>query len=217
MRYHLLLLSVAACTTRHPGDDTDTSTTSTTTNTTGPSSSTTGAPTTSATTDDPSTGAPVECLEAKYSGSDPPDAWMLTCDLPALCTGDDPLLFQIEGPGFDNPELVEISDVARARCVAEALRDRLPGHVDLVITSGPDVLYWPLAYEIVGDIGVLHLFRTYTNPSLPAPPNVFESLHLLREPEFFAACADGDNDALWNCLKAPFASECLPGPLTCPD
>ncbi|MFY0540517.1 hypothetical protein [Nannocystis pusilla] len=74
--------------------------------------------------------------------------------------------------------------------------------------------------EIVGELVVARSDRGSCEAIEPAPKSchVRERLRVLRPPESFADCIDGDALALWRCLLDPVEPEpvCAAGPLACP-
>jgi len=204
-----LLGLAAACTDRPVGEDTDTGSTSVATTT---STTTAEAPTTGTASGEPdTTTAEAEpCLELEYT-SDVQPTWMLTCGLPELCPGDEPLVFTTTK--IDAGE-VEVDDLDRARCMVAALRDRSLGQIAWWQVADVDVIWAPLSLEIVGHTALTRGVRG--SPELLSGIDTYEAIRPLRPPEFFAACADGDALAVWLCLMDSVEPMCLPGPLSCP-
>ncbi|MDC0722284.1 hypothetical protein [Nannocystis bainbridge] len=208
----LALVTLAtACTDRPVGEDSDAGS-STTSNSTTTSTATTESPTTEAPTTGGTTDAPDPCLEHRYA-SGGSHAWMLTCGLPELCGGAEPLLFSTTTLEPSAPEEIEVDDLDRARCMAAALRDRTPGQIAWSQVVGPDVIFSPLSLEIVQGTA---LVRNVDGLQEFVLPDTYEGMYPLRPPEFFAACAEGDALALWQCLMDAVEPACLPGPMTCP-
>lgn len=201
-----LLLGLAACTGRPVEGDTDATSTGTGASSTS-TSTTTGEPDPTSTT----TGAAGPCLELSYDVDDPATpVWMLTCGLPELCPGEDPLIFQVSGDDILAPQTVEVDDIERARCMAAALRDRIPGQIRWWSeAAGHDY-----SLEILGETALVRSIESIT--MLIDGFDAYEALRRLHPPEFFAACADGDAMQVWLCLMGSVEPECLPGPLACP-
>jgi hypothetical protein len=227
-RASLLLLAFGCAPKSVPGDTEDptdasadtTGTTDPTTGTTDPTTGTTATPTTGE--PDATTGEP--CLESVHPGDllfgESPE---LTCGAAELCPGDGPITFQLAGPGladhdFSSPSSAE-TDLERARCLAAALRDRTPGQFLLLPVDGGEILYI-FGREVVGELALerSELAECVLIAPEPKSCHVRERLRVLRPPEFFAACVDGDALALWKCLHDAFEPEpaCAPGPLVCP-
>lgn len=211
------LLALAACTDRPIGGDTDATSTGGETTTTSTTSTTTPTTTGEPTSTGSTTGDEAACLEAAHRGDGYPMDWMLTCDLPELCPGEDLLVFQLGIDDLLDPGTVDVDDLERARCMAAALRDRTPGRLEWAVVVGFEAIFYPLGLEVLGDTALAHAVRFPVTLDLPGPKNVHESLHLLRPPEFFADCADGDAMQVWLCLVDSVEPDCLPGPLACPD
>lgn len=190
------------------------STSSGATTTDAPTATTTGEPaTSSSTTDAPATtgttGDPGVCLdwEANDPGLEfPPE---LSCGLPELCAGDGPLQFVIDGGTIEDPDAVSTADLQRARCMAAALRDRLPGQIRFGTEFGLGSDDYEL--EILGASAIRR--RSYmqdfsfdkhvrVRPLLPA--------------DAYAACAEGTAKEIWACLRKGFEDVCVTGELACP-
>ncbi|MCY1070577.1 hypothetical protein OV090_37900 [Nannocystis sp. RBIL2] len=215
-----LLLTLACAPKQEPGDtDSQSTSTSTSTSTSEPATTTTSTPTTGAV--DMMTEA--ACLEDIHPG----DLWpgvdlALTCGGLELCPGDDPIVFQLDGPeladDLSSPTSVE-TDLERARCLATALRDRTPGQFLFMPVIGSEIPY-VFGLEIVGELVVARSDRGSCEAIEPEPKSchVHERLRVLRPPEYFADCIDGDALALWRCLLDPVEPEpaCAAGPLACP-
>lgn len=164
-------------------------------------SSTTEAPTT--------TGEPGVCHD--WAANDPglefpPE---LSCGLPELCAGDGPLQFEIDGGSLENPDSVSTADLTRARCMAAALRDRLPGQIRFGAAHGLGSDDYEL--EILGADAIRR--RSYlqdfsfdkyvrVRPLLPA--------------EAYEGCAQGTAKEIWACLRTGFEDVCVTGELACP-
>ncbi|MBZ5712777.1 hypothetical protein [Nannocystis pusilla] len=205
-----LLGLAAACTDRPIGEDSETGATTSTTST---ATTTTEVPTSGSGEPDTTTEAAEPCLEHSYSDPDP-DAWMLTCGLPELCAGDEPLVFITSSDDILDPGEVQVDDLQRARCMAAALRDRSPGQIAWWHVADVVVRLSPVSLEIAGDRALAHSVADNVHGS---QPNVHEAVYPLRPPEFFAACAEGDALAVWLCLMDSVEPTCLPGPLACPE
>ncbi|WP_434418135.1 hypothetical protein [Nannocystis pusilla] len=219
MRAWLPLLLTLACGPNPAPGDTDSQSTSTSTSTSEPAATTTSTPTTGG-LDMMSEAA---CLEEIYPGdlSTAPEL-ALTCGGPELCPGDDAIIFKLDGPGLaddlSSPTSVE-TDLERARCLAKTLRDRTPGQFLFIPVIGTEIPY-VFGLEIIGDLVVARSDRGTCEAIEPEPPSchVQERLRVLRPPEYFADCVDGDALALWRCLLDPVEPEpaCAAGPLACP-
>ncbi|PCC73589.1 hypothetical protein SAMN02745121_07337 [Nannocystis exedens] len=219
MRAWLPPLLLLACAPELAPGDTDSQTTGTSTGTGEPTTSTTTAPTTGAV----DMMIEAACLEDIHPG----DLWpeiepAVTCGGLELCPGDDPIVFELDGPGIwddlSTPTSVE-TDLERARCLATALRDRTPGQFMFLPVRGREVLHL-FGLEIVGELVVIRSERASCELIYPEPKSchVKERLRVLRPPEYFADCVDGDALALWRCLLDAVEPEpaCAPGPLSCP-
>ncbi|MCY1008584.1 hypothetical protein OV079_24085 [Nannocystis pusilla] len=217
MRAWLWLLLPLACGPAPAPGDTDSQSTSSSASE--PANPTTSAPTTGGL--DMMTEA--ACLEEIHPGdlgfgSEP----ALTCGGLELCPGDDPIVFQLDGPGLaedlSSPTSVE-TDLERARCLATALRDRTPGQFLFVPVIDTEIPY-VFGLEVVGELVVARSDRGLCEAIEPEPKSchVHERLRVLRPPEYFADCVDGDAIALWRCLVDPVEPEpaCAAGPLACP-
>lgn len=209
-----LLGLAAACTERPTSEDTDGDTT--TAVTTSATASTTADVPTGGTTDE-DTAMTEPCLEQTYNGESSPAAWMLTCNLPELCPGAEPLMFEVESDlDLLEPGAVTVDDLERARCMLEALRDRTQGHVTWDILLDDAVVRAAFSLEIVLDRVLVHSARFPVELIEPGPHNIHERYHQLRESEFFHDCLAGDAKAVFLCLVDAAVPECLPGPLLCP-
>lgn len=221
MRARFLLLLALACGPT-PGNTSDTEP--------GSTGSTDAASTsTTDTTSVPTMGSPDATTgEACIEDIHPGDFWFgeeptLTCGAPELCADDSPLQFELDGPGvldgdFSNPTTVE-TDLERARCLIAALRDRTPGQFVFLPVHTPDILH-VYGLEILGDLAVTRSDRAECELIAPEPKSCYahERLRVLRPPEFFASCIDGDARTLWLCLYDSVEPDpaCHPGPFACP-
>ncbi|WAS93494.1 hypothetical protein [Nannocystis punicea] len=209
----VLLSFAAACAARPVEDGTEAgSSTTSTTSTTAVTTTLEGTTAETPTTGESTTEAPQPCLEHNYTGG-APGAWMLTCGLPELCGGDEPLTFFTTSPDALAPGEVEVDDLERARCMAAALRDRTLGQITWWHVVDVQVVSAPVSLEIV-----LHtaFVRSVAGSTLLEQDDTYEGIYDLRPPEFFADCAEGDALAVWLCLVDAIEPQCLPGPLGCP-
>jgi hypothetical protein len=219
MRPHPLLLLALACGPNPAPGDTSAEEASST----GPADASTSTSTTGPTTGQPETTGEA-CLEDIHPG----DLWggegpVLTCGAPELCPGEQPIWFELDGPDIFDGDLFNVTtvetDVERARCLVAALRDRTPGQFIFVPTHDVYTLH-VYGLEIVDDLALTRSDSADCVLIAPEPKycHVRERLRVLRPPQFFADCIDGDARDLWLCLYDSVEPEpaCHPGPLACP-
>lgn len=204
-----LILGLAAC-GPEPGTNDSTSGT-------GDTSTGTGTTPTSGSDETADTTGETVCFAVDYpSKRGPPNdpGWELGCGFPALCPGELPVVFSIAGD-LDAPTSVETGELERARCMARALRDRQFGQFAFMPVDADGWVVGLYSLEIVGEQALAR--GEPGQCQLENPCKTHEALRLLRPPEFFAACVDGDARALFLCLWDPIVPEpaCLAGPLPC--
>lgn len=145
--------------------------------------------------------------EATDPGQDFPSE--LSCGLPELCPGDAPLEFILAGGSLESPDSVTTADIARARCMAAALRDRTPGQISfgapLAIGSDHYVL------EILGPTVIRR-----RSMSEDFAFDKYVRVRPLLPPDAYAGCAEGTAKQVWTCLTKSFEDVCVTGELACP-
>ncbi|MEZ4449681.1 MAG: hypothetical protein R3B09_09385 [Nannocystaceae bacterium] len=213
-----VLLSVTACTGDSTGTDTTETATETATDsassTSGASSTETSGLTSTSTSGDPSsTGSsdPTSSTGAPEAGQ--------SCDCdpnlddcgPVLCT---PVFALCMGDCADL-QLSSDEDEANIDCILEALRDRKPGAVSMLLDHYQPLLWTAVLVEIFPD-GSAWLFHREAAECMPVGYSATgpDAVVQLKDPAYFAEClADPDPVQRFLCARDPAGAvltECAP-------
>lgn len=209
--------TTSTTTTTGPGDPTTGGSTSGTTSTTDVLVETTNAVTTDdlvettnavTSASDPSAGTTTSehstdgagCLF--WEASDPEQQYPpeFTCGLPERCPGDGPLVFVVDGP-LGDPDSVQTDDIDRARCMAAALRDRLPGQMFFGRQLG--LGFDRRELEVVG-LDVIDRLDYIEDFNFEKTATILPLL----PPDDFAECAEGTALQIWMCLTRSYEEAC---------